>query len=263
MNLKSTILLFCLFIYLNNIFSQCFKENTTFQIGEKLSMEIYYNWGFVWVNAGYVYFKVDSANYKNSNCYKFTSYGRTYNNWDWFYKVRDLYTSYIYQEKLQTAFFSRKVFEGGNVIHNKYIFDYTKNKIYADLYCTDDGERKDTVDILSCLYDPLTAIYYARNIDFSNAEINQKFPIKIILDNAIFNIYKRYLGKEKITDRNNKDYSCIKFKAKMVKGTIFDGGEDLTVWVTDDKNKVPVLVKAKILVGSIKAYLSEADGLRY
>ncbi len=264
MTLKYLILsLLLLFFSVSITFPQCFKENTTFKTGEKLSMEISYNWGFIWINAGYVYFKIDSANYRGKDCFKFVSYGRTYDSWDWFYKVRDLYTAYIDKENLKTRFFSRKVFEGGNSIYNKYIFDYANKKIYADLYSAELGERKDTTNITDCIYDPLTAIYYARNIDFSNAEINQKFPIKIIIDNEIFDVYIRYLGLEKIKDREKHTHNCIKFKAKMVEGTIFNGGEDVTVWVTNDKNKIPVLVEAKILVGSIKVYLKEAAGLRY
>lgn len=257
------IILFLIAITIGKSYSQCFKENTTFQAGEKLSMEISYNWGFIWVDAGYVYFKVDTVDYKGRECYKFTSYGRTYDGWDWFFKVRDLYTSYIDITNLRTQFFSRKVFEGGSVIYNKYIFDYPKKKIYADLYNNDLGERKDTNKIVPCLYDPLTAIYYARNIDFSNAAVDQKFPIKIILDNEICDIYIRYLGHERIKDRNKVEHDCIKFKAKMVEGTIFNGGEDVTVWVTDNKNKVPILVEAKILVGTIKAYSTNNEGLRY
>jgi len=263
MNISKQILLFVFVFIWASSFSQCFKNSNTFQAREKLSMEISYNWGFIWVDAGEVYFKVDTAKFRGKECYKFTSYGRTYDSWDWFYKVRDLYSSFIDKESLKSLYFYRKVFEGGNVIYNKYIFDYPANKIYAYLYNIELGERSDTTNIVDCLYDPLTAIYFARNIDFTNAKIDQKFPIKIILDNEICDIYIRYLGHETIKDRDKVKHDCIKFKAKMVEGVIFKGGEDVTVWVTNDKNKIPVLVEAKILVGSIKAYMTKSEGLKY
>ncbi|NJK87753.1 MAG: DUF3108 domain-containing protein [Bacteroidales bacterium] len=75
-------------------------------------------------------------------------------------------------------------------------------------------------------------------------------------------MFIRYLGKETIETKEGIKYNCIKFSSLLVEGTIFKGGEDLIVWVTDDKNRVPVLVQAKILVGSVKAYLTGTEGLR-
>ena len=49
----------------------------------------------------------------------------------------------------------------------------------------------------------------------------------------------------------------------MVQGTIFKGDEDVVVWVTDDGNKIPVYIEAKIIVGTIKAYLKDTKGLRH
>ena len=48
----------------------------------------------------------------------------------------------------------------------------------------------------------------------------------------------------------------------MVQGTIFRGDEDVLVWVTDDENKIPIYIQAKIIVGTVKAYLRESKGLR-
>jgi len=42
-----------------------------------------------------------------------------------------------------------------------------------------------------------------------------------------------------------------------VEGTIFRGGEDMLVWVSTDNRKIPIVVEAKILVGSVKAYLAD------
>jgi hypothetical protein len=93
-------------------------------------------------------------------------------------------------------------------------------------------------------------------------KVNDLIPIVSIIDNEVFHLHLRYLGHETIEHKNGKKYNCVKFSALLVEGTIFKGGEDLEVWVTNDANKVPVLVEAKILIGSVKAYLHEATGLR-
>jgi hypothetical protein len=65
-----------------------------------------------------------------------------------------------------------------------------------------------------------------------------------------------------VENRDGKRYRCVKFAAKMVQGTIFRGDEDVLVWVTDDENRIPVYIEAKILVGTVKAYLKDMRGLR-
>ena len=73
----------------------------------------------------------------------------------------------------------------------------------------------------------------------------------------------RYLGKEDVMNRNNRNFHCFKFSFLVVEGTIFTGGEALTIWVTDDPNLIPVRIDAKILVGSVKAMVSEIKGNRW
>ena len=89
-----------------------------------------------------------------------------------------------------------------------------------------------------------------------------KIPISVIIDDNIYPIYIRELGKEVVENQDGTKYRCIKFSAKMVQGTIFKGDEDILVWVTDDENKIPVYIEAKILVGTVKAYVKEMKGLR-
>ena len=84
----------------------------------------------------------------------------------------------------------------------------------------------------------------------------------MVIDNEIHDLYFRYRGKGVIETRNGEVYKCLKFTALLLEGSLFKGGEDLVVWVSDDKNKIPVLIEAKILVGSVKVYLEEATGLR-
>lgn len=85
----------------------------------------------------------------------------------------------------------------------------------------------------------------------------------MIIDGELHNLYIRYLGIEIIKNRDGKWYRCLKFSPLLVKGTIFESGEGMTVWVTDDLNRLPIIVEAKILVGSVKAVFYEAKGLKY
>ena len=75
-------------------------------------------------------------------------------------------------------------------------------------------------------------------------------------------MYIRYLGKESIKTRYGK-FNAIKFKPLLLKGTIFEGGEKMTVWVSDDANKIPVRIESPISVGSVKVDMISYGNLRY
>jgi hypothetical protein len=242
---------------------QCYRTNTTYQGGEEISYEVYYNWGFIWLNAGFVKFRVADTVYKGIESYFFDSFGSSHKSYDWLFKVRDYYKSYIDKDSLKPLYFHRKNYEGGFEVDNKYTFNWEENLVYSSTWNSKKNRTLDTVNIPDCTYDLLSLIYYTRNLDFSDLEIGEKVPVVSIIDNEIFYLYIRYLGKEKIKHRDGKTYSCFKFSALLVEGTIFKGGEDMFVWVTDDKNRVPVLVEAKILIGSVKAYLKSAKGLKH
>ena len=97
----------------------------------------------------------------------------------------------------------------------------------------------------------MSSIYYARNLDFSKMHPDDKIPFSMFLDNEVYNLYIRYLGKEVIKTKYGK-FKAIKFKPLLIKGTIFEGGEKMTVWVSDDPNHIPLRVESPISVGSIK-----------
>lgn len=243
--------------------SQCITINNTITSGEKISYEVYYNWGFLWFNAAEVYFKTDSLVQNNVPLYHFISKGSTHENYDWFFKVRDCYESYVDARTFKPFLANRNTSEGNYKVNERYAFNQSKGLLYSSVVTSKKPLKLDTLKVPPCIFDVLSATYYARNIDFSKYKPGDKIPIDIIIDNEIFNLYIRYIGRETITNKDKSRYRCIKFKALIIEGSIFKGGEDLTVWVSDDETKIPVYIEARILVGTIKAYIIEATGLRH
>jgi hypothetical protein len=107
----------------------------------------------------------------------------------------------------------------------------------------------------------LSAIYFARNIDYNQYKEGDKIPFNMFLDDKVYPLYIRYVGKEKIKTRYGT-YNTIKIVPLLIEGTIFKGGEKMMVWVTDDNNHIPVRVNSPILVGSIKVDLFEYKNLK-
>ena len=113
-----------------------------------------------------------------------------------------------------------------------------------------------------CIQDVLSAIYYSRNINFDKYKVGDKIPFTIFLDDEVHSIYVRYMGKETVKTRYGK-FKSIKLKPLLIKGTMFEGGEKMTVWVSDDQNRLPLRVESPISVGSVKVDMMGYFNLRY
>jgi hypothetical protein len=242
--------------------AQCFEGETAFSPGEKITYEVAYNWGIVWVDAGEVTFKTDTVNLRGSNTYYFESSGRSYSFYNWFFKVDDHFKSWCDIKSLEPVSYSRETSEGGYWVKNGFEFQDDR-RIFTSVLHKDKPLKMDTVEAAPCTFDVLSAIYYVRNFDFGNAVPGDGFPVNFIIDGELFTLSLYYWGKEEVKNRNGEVYPCKKLSVKLVAGTIFKGDEELFVWLIDDKNQIPLMVEAKVLVGSVKAYLIGYEGLKY
>ncbi len=231
----------------------CGIKNTAFQAGEVVSMTVYYSTLGAYIGAGDATFTTTLERFNGKPVYHSVGVGKTFPFFDNFFKVRDRYESYIDTATLLPYKFIRNVDEGGYKIYNNVTFNQDVNTAVST-----NGVFK----ISNCMQDVVSAVYYARNIDFNKYKPGDKIPFDMFLDDEIFHLYIRYMGKEKIKTRYGK-FHAIKFKPLLIKGTIFEGGEKMTAWVSDDPNHLLLRVESPISVGSIKIDMMGYRNLRY
>jgi hypothetical protein len=219
----------------------CGTHNKAFQVGESITYEVYYRVAKLYFGAGEAVFNTSVEQVNGKTVYHVLGDGKTYSLYDNFFKVRDRYESFIDTATMQPLKFIRNVDEGGYKIYENITFNKTVNTAIT---------TKGVYKVPSCVQDVISSIYYARNIDFSKMKPGDKVPFSLFLDNQLYDIYVRYLGKEVVKTKYGK-FRAIKFKPLLIKGTIFEGGEKMTVWVTDDANHLPIRVESPISVGSI------------
>ncbi len=265
MNSKKVLFVFLMLVVsVKANYAQCGKHTFVFREGEKLSYKVSYNWGLIYLDAGKVSFEVGKTIFQGKKVFHFYSLGSSLPDYDWFFKVRDSWEAYSDTDAIRPLWFHRSSHEEGYDVENTYFFNHKNQKLYTWSKNTDKKLVRDTFNISPCLFDLITGLYYFRNLDFSSYKMNQKIALNFIIDNEIFpRLYARYLGIEEITLHNGTHLKCYKLKPYLVEGTIFSGGEEMTVWISTDGNNIPVLVEAKILVGSIKAELSDAKNLKH
>lgn len=250
--------LFCTILVIAALYANaqndfCGLTNNSFREGEQLHFKVYYNMGPMWVGAGEADFQANLEQLNGRNVYHITGDGKTLKSYEWFYKVRDRYESFIDVETLLPAKFIRNVNEGGFKIYNLVTFNHSTAQATS---------TNGTFKVPACVQDVLSAIYYARNIDFNKYKPGDKIPFSMFLDDHVYNLYVRYIGKEKITTKYGT-FNTIKLSPLLIEGTIFKGGEKMMVWVGDDANHLPVRVDSPILVGSIKVDLMGYDKLKH
>ena len=215
-------------------------KHEAFKRGEILKYKVHY--GFIDAGEAVVEIKDDNKQIGGRNTYHVVATGYSKGSFDWFFKVRDKYESYIDEETVAPWIFIRRVDEGGFKINQNYIFNQHKKTVDAD------GTVMTTPEYAQ---DMISSFYYARTIDFTNAKKGDIFTITSFVDKEIFELKIKFVGKETIKIGLGK-FKCLKFHPVVQKGRIFKSEDDLNVWISDDKNHIPIRAEGKILVGAIK-----------
>jgi hypothetical protein len=214
------------------------------------------------MDAGLVTFSVNKEKYLGRDAWHLKSTGKTYLTYDYFFKVRDYYDSWVDPQTFHSLEFRRYIYEGSYNLLNTISFNPNQQTAVSHTKSNNNKLRADTIRLSKCIFDMLSSVYYTRTLNLSDLKPEARIPVNVLIDDSIYTIIIRSLGKEVIENDDGKKYKCIKFTAKMVQGTIFRGNEDVLVWVTDDENKIPVYVEAKIIIGTVRAHLIDAKGLK-
>ncbi|HNQ11789.1 MAG TPA: DUF3108 domain-containing protein [Bacteroidia bacterium] len=224
-------------------------KHNSFAPGEVLKFRIHY--GFI--DAGEATLEVNKEMKKigGRSCYNVVGKGKSVGAFDWFFKVRDHYESYIDAQSMLPWLFIRKIDEGGYKKNQNVSFNHYKNSVKCE-----EGE----FNVPDNVQDLISAFYYARTLDMTSASKGTIFEIEAFLDDEIIPLHIKYVGTEKVKTKLGY-INCIVLKPMLVEGRVFKEKEDMTIWVSNDANKIPVRVQTNILVGSIKMDLVSYSGL--
>jgi hypothetical protein len=252
------ILLFLFFVFLSFVSNgQC--AVSTLRTGEELKYDCFYNLGFIWVKAGIadININVDDEDYNIiSTC-------TSARGWDWFFKLRDTMSVSGNSKTLLPNHFRRIVNESSYHANFDYKFDYDSACIISNGFKKKDIFVNKKIKLDTPAIDVITFSWFVRGIDFDKYKKNDKIPVRMIISNDIYNIYIRYKGIETIKIKTGEEILCYKFAPLLIKGTTFSGGESMYLWVSKDDNRVPIMMEAEVVVGSVKAILSSYKNIRY
>ncbi|MDD3875903.1 MAG: DUF3108 domain-containing protein [Bacteroidales bacterium] len=246
-----------LIILSGNVHSQELRvwKNEAFGKGEKITYRAYYD-SFLTgnVNAGEASLEIqrESKVVAGRNTMHVVGLGKTKGLFNLFFKVVNRYETFIDERAIVPLLFIRRTDEGGYKISQDVTFNQYTHKAISNTA---------TVNVVENVQDIISAFYYARTMDASHLSVGDEIPINFFLDDSVYVTKIIYEGVENVNIRLGT-FRCLRFKPMVLTGTVFKQPYPMTLWISDDKNKIPVLAQSGILVGSVKLELMKYSGLR-
>jgi len=232
-----------------NIITPPIKPNTAFKAGEILTYQIRY--GFV--VGGTTTLSLGETVYKKKQVFHAEAIGQTTGMAEKVYGVKDIYESWFDKETNLPYKQIRNIKEGHYKKYNMVTYNRIDNTVKSKL----SGEHKVPENIL----DLASTFYYIRRIDFSKVNEGDVIFVNMYFADEIFPFHLRYSGKETIRTKFGK-IDCLKISPVVEVGRMFKSPDDLTIWFTDDDNRLPVLVRMDIrIVGAVLLKLIKYENI--
>lgn len=224
--------------------------NNAFTVGERLTFDVSY--GFI--TAGHAVMSIPAYRYVNGRkTYQTRIEASSTSGFDWIFKVRDRYETFMDVEGIFPWRFEQHVREGN------YSKDY-------DAFFDHDAESAETSDgkhfkIPKYVHDIVSAFYYVRTLDLTHSRKGDVIKLQNFFDGETHPLDVRVLGHQDVeTDMGR--FACVVIEPMVVQGGLFKSEGTIKIWLTDDDNHIPIKMASKVLIGEIQATLTKYEGLR-
>jgi len=226
------------------------QATPSFKPGENLTYVLYYGI----ITGGTASLSVNEIEVHGRKLYHARAKASTAGWADAMYKVRDVYESYFDITTGKPLLAVRDIKENNYKYYNEVVFKHHQNKVSSQK----SGEH----EVPENIFDIVSAFYHSREKLFNNIEVGDTIKLMTYFSDEIYPIEVRYRGKEKIKTKAGK-FNAMKFSPIVEVGRIFDTEDDMTFWVSDDKNYIPLRVEFELMIGSLKCDLIEYDGISH
>ncbi|GAA3600650.1 DUF3108 domain-containing protein [Flavivirga amylovorans] len=252
--MKRILLILTAILAMQMSFSQ---QESAFENGEWFKFRMSYS-GFL--KAGNATLAVKDSKLNNKDVYHVVGNGWTTGMIKWFFKVKDRYESYFDKKTIMPYKFIRKIDEGGHTKDLEIDFDQVKHKAYVN---NKKYKKKTVIDTKPNIQDMVSTFYYLRNnLDTRKLKPGSEVRVDMFFDEENYGFKLQYIGEETI-ETDFGEVESLKFRPYVMAGRVFKEEESLTLWVSKDKNKVPLRIKADLAVGSLRADLEAFKGLKH
>ncbi len=219
--------------------------------GEKIEYRVHY--GFI--NAGEAVMEIDQQIHEINNrpCYKIDVFGRTKGFFDMITSVRDNWGTYVDTAAVFSHLFYQTIKEGKYMKKEVIEFDQVNNIALVNRLDKKDSTliKKDSIETLPNMQDLVSGYYYMRTFDYDTMKANQIFTVTGFYDDTTYHVKVKFLGREELKTKVGT-FDAFLMSPIMPKNSFFRGSNPIKAWISDDKFRIPLKVKAELLIGSIE-----------
>ncbi len=242
------------------------SQNNTIGTGEKLVFTASYNMSGLLTDLAQVTMETSTVKTSKSTLLRLKCKARTYSKWDNYFKINDLYESYVNPTTLKPYLYKRDINEGGYYKFMQYNYNHKTNSVKSlKRKRRKNGtfwDEKTNLSINGNTMDLVSTLYHIRNLDIHKAKVGNADTFTILMDNKESAITVTLIGTETISTKIGAK-ECYKLAISMNDSNILEGEASNVLWLTADANKIPVYAKFKIAVGSGELRIQSATGLKH
>jgi uncharacterized protein (DUF2267 family) len=234
--------------------------NTSFHSGEVLQYKVHYGL----INAAEATIEVadDLHRINERPCYKATVTGRTTGSFDFFLRIRDTWRSYIDTTSILPQKFFRNIEENHYRKKETVDFDHVRDVAEVEKRGKDkDDVKRGTYKVPDNVQDLVSAFYYLRTLNYDQRRLGEVIRVQGFFDEEVFAMEVMYRGRETVETKAGT-IRAIKLVPKMPSNKLFKGENAVSVYLSDDRNKVPVLIQAELMLGAVKVDMYKYKGLK-
>jgi len=245
--------------------SSLYAGEPPFKEGELLKYDVNFKWGLVMLKAGTANYDIKKSFYENNPTYKATLDFKTTPFFDGIFKIRDTLISHVNTD-LEPLYNIRIVNEGRThfweeVFIKTFSANFTKARVKLQ---NTERVKFDTIMVAdNAGYDLLSVFMFARTLDYSQLTPEQTFHISSFIDKGKVNITVHYKGQSVIEKDDNLKYKALLLVIDIGDEAFKESKNAMEVWVSDDKNHVPLKIKAKLRIGAAEANITSWQNLKY
>jgi hypothetical protein len=238
-------------------------DKPPFKCGEYFTFSLHY--GIINAGKADVWVEKEIQIHKEKPCYKLTVHGYSIGFWRTVFRIEDVWSSLVDTLSLQPKFSQRLIEEGKYHLREDVNYEYNKtaeSKAHIWRKHPDRGAEEFHFKVPNPVEDVVSGFYAIRRIDFEKMKKGDTLIFNTFVDKENYKFKIRYMGKGMVSTDAGK-FKAIKLVPIMPPNKLFKGEESLKFWISDDKNKIPLLAEAHLFVGSVKLELNTFKGLKH
>jgi len=240
------------------------QNNKVFHNGEQINFDLYFKWGVLMTKGGSASMNISSSTYEKASVWKTDLLLSSSGMLDKFFRIRDTLTNYTTKENPRLLFSTKRSDEGGYYQIDNLSYTYKGSETHVHAFRRNlKAVRVDTVLVGGdCVLDILGSLIYTRSLDWNEMVQSEQYHLQVAMGKTVIPISYRYEG-QRIVERDNVKYNTRYFVVDIYDNAFAQSKEALEIWIGDDKNHIPVKVRAKLKLGAMEAYYKDSSGLRF